>query len=163
MRSLRSILTLAMLLLLGTGTTLRAQTASQTVTFRVNPISEIAVSGSPAPIVVDAPRAKSPSSVAMMGGTSYAITTNEGNQKISAALDRPMPNGVQLAVSLGAPAGGASRGAVLLGTRAAEVVSAIPAGAASALPINYTLSATPAARQGAAGTRIVTYTIAAGL
>jgi hypothetical protein len=139
-----------------------AQSATQTVTFRVNPISEIAVSGAPAPIVVDAPRAGAETS-ALMGGTSYAITTNEGNQKITASLDRPMPNGVTLAVSLEAPAGGASHGQVALGTRASDVVTSIPAGAGRGLPIVYTLSATNSARQGAFGTRIVTYTVAAGL
>jgi hypothetical protein len=139
-----------------------AQSANQVVTFRVNPISEIAVSGAPMPIVVDAPRAGVETS-AMVGGTSYAITTNEGNQKISAALDRPMPDGVTLAVSLGAPDGGASRGLVPLGTRASDVVTAIPAGAGHGLPIVFALSATKVARRGASGTRIVTYTISAGL
>ena len=140
-----------------------AQTATQVVTFRVNPISEIAVSGSPAPITVDAPRGSSERSSAVMGGTSYAITTNEGNQKISVALDRAMPNGVSLAVALGAPQGSASTGSVMIGTHAADVVTQIPAGAARGLPIVYTLSATPVARQGASGTRVVTYTISAGL
>jgi hypothetical protein len=140
----------------------RAQSATQIVTFRVNPISEIAVSGSPAPIAVDAPRGSATSS-ATMGGTSYAITTNEGNQKISVALDRMMPNGVSLAVALGAPEGGASTGSVAIGTRATDVVTHIPEGAARGLPIVYTLSASSAARRGASGTRIVTYTISAGL
>ena len=140
----------------------QAQTATQTVTFRVNAISEIAVSGSPAPMVMDAPRGGGETNVTM-GGTSYAITTNEGNQKIVVALDRAMPTGVSLAVLLGAPSGGASHGSVALSTRATDAVSSIPAGSARALPIVYTLSATDAARQGASGTRIVTYTIAAGL
>jgi hypothetical protein len=162
MRALDSISTAAIVLLLGTSAA-HAQTAMQTVTFRVNAISEIAVSGSPAPITVDAPRTGSPLTSATVGGTSYAITTNEGNQKISVALDHAMPNGVSLAVALGAPEGSASRGSVSLGTRAADVVTQIPSGSARGLPIVYTLNATPAARQGASGTRIVTYTISAGL
>ena len=140
----------------------KAQTAYQTVTFRVNPISEIAVSGSPAPIVIDAPRGAAETR-AQMPGTSYAITTNEGHQKITVALDRAMPAGVALAVSLGAPSGATSRGSVPLGTQAVDAVTAIPVGSGRALPIVYTLSATSAARQGAAGTRLVTYTVTAGL
>ncbi|MEO8560637.1 MAG: hypothetical protein ABI601_01090 [bacterium] len=140
-----------------------AQTATQTVTFRVNPISEIAISGAPAPIVVDAPRTSETRTHATMGGTSYAITTNEENQKIVAALDQPMPNGVQLAVALGAPRGARSRGDVELSTRAVDVVTSIQPGASRALPITYTLSASDVARRGATGTRIVTYTVTSGL
>ena len=163
MRALGSISTAAAMVLCLDISAAGAQSATQVVSFRVNPISEIVMSGSPAPITVDAPRSGSQPTSATMGGTSYAITTNEGNQKISAALDRSMPNGVSLAVALGAPDGGASRGSVALGTRAADLVTQIPPGAARGLPIVYTLNATPAARQGASGTRIVTYTISAGL
>jgi hypothetical protein len=163
MRALRSISTAAAMMILSSAGSAAAQSATQTVTFRVNPISEIAISGSPAPIVVDAPRTSETRSRASMGGTSYAITTNEGNQKISAALDRPMPEGVELVVALGAPSGATSRGVVALSTRAADVVTSIPPGAARELPITYTLSASDVARRGAAGTRIVTYTVTSGL
>lgn len=163
MRALRSISATAAVMLLSSVGSAGAQTATQTVTFRVNPISEIAISGSPAPIVVDAPRTSGTRSRASMGGTSYAITTNEENQKIVAALDQPMPNGVQLVVALAAPSGARSRGDVALSTRAADVVTSIQPGAARALPITYTLSASDVARRGAAGTRIVTYTVTSGL
>jgi hypothetical protein len=162
MRALDSISTAVAMVLLA-GATAGAQSATQVVSFRVNPISEIAISGSPAPLVVDAPRSSQQSATTTMGGTSYAITANEGNQRISAALNEPMPNGVSLAVSLDAPAGGASRGITALGTSARDVVTGIPAVAARGLPIVYTLNATSSARQGAAGTRIVTYTVTAGL
>ncbi|HEV7991519.1 MAG TPA: hypothetical protein VGP25_06810 [Gemmatimonadaceae bacterium] len=164
MRALRSISAAATVMLLSSvGSAAAQQMATQTVTFRVNPISELAISGSPAPIVVDAPRTSERRSYASVGGTSYAITTNEENQKISAALDHPMPNGVELVVALGAPSGATSKGVVTLSTHAADVVTSIPPGAARALPITYTLSASDLARRGASGTRIITYTVTSGL
>jgi hypothetical protein len=138
-----------------------AQTATQTVTFRVVPISRIAISAPVGPIVVSTASAGSAPTSASMGGTTYAISTNEVNQKISAALDAPMPNGVSLAVSLAAPAGAASIGATTLSTASADVVTGISTVSAASLPIVYTLSASASAPV-APGTRTVTFTIAAG-
>lgn len=138
-----------------------AQTATQTVTFSVVPMSRVAVSGNAGPITVSTANAGSAPTSATMGGSSYAITTNESNQKISAALDTPMPSGVSLAVSLSAPAGAASAGVKTLTTASADVVTGISTVSAAALPITYTLSATATAPV-APGTRTVTFTIAAG-
>lgn len=139
----------------------RAQTATQSVSFSVVPISRVAVSGTLAPIVVRTANAGSAPTSASMGGTSYAITTNEANQKISAALDAPMPSGVSLAVSLAAPSGAASAGSMTLSTASSTVVTGITGVSATSLPIVYTLSASSTAVV-APGTRTVTYTIAAG-
>ena len=87
------------------GHSLQAQTATQTVTFRVIPISRVSVSGAAAPVTVNSAVAGSAPTSAAVGGSSYAITTNETNQKISAALDQALPSGVSLAVTLAAPAG----------------------------------------------------------
>ena len=162
MRFTRQMVALAGILGLALGTeTLQAQTATQTVTFSVVPVSRIAVSGTAGPIVVATATPGSPPTSASMGGTSYAITTNETNQKISAALDAPMPAGVSLAVALGAPSGASSTGSMTLTTAASDVVTGISSVSATALPIVYTLSATATAPV-APGTRTVTYTIAAG-
>jgi hypothetical protein len=139
----------------------QAQTATQTVTFRVVPISRIAVSAPAGPIVVSTANPGSAPTSASMGGTSYAISTNETNQKITAALDAPMPNGVSLAISLAAPAGAASVGSTTLSTASADVVTGISTVSAASLPIVYTLSAASNASV-APGTRTVTFTIAAG-
>ena len=82
---------------------LLAQTATQTVTFSVMPTSRTIVSGTARPIIVRTTTAGRVPISASDGGSSYAITTNESNQKISASLDAPMPHGVVLAVSLAAP------------------------------------------------------------
>jgi hypothetical protein len=140
---------------------LQAQTATQAVGFRVVPISRAIVSGPAGPLVVSTAIAGSAPTSASMGGTSYAITTNESNQKISAALDAPMPSGVSLAVALAPPAGAASIGSIPLGTTSSDLVTGISAVNAVALPIVYTLSATATAPI-APGTRTVTFTIMAG-
>ena len=162
MRFKRQLTALAGVLALGIGLEgAQAQTATQTVTFSVVPLSRVAVSGPMGPIVVSAASAGSAPTSATMGGTTYAITTNESNQKISAALDQPMPPGVSLAVALAAPSGAASAGSTTLGTASADVVTGIFAVNASSLAIVYRLSATATAPV-APGTRTVTFTISAG-
>jgi hypothetical protein len=138
-----------------------AQIATQTVTFSVVSMSRAAVSGTVSPIMVRSVRADRAPTSASVGGTTYAITTNEANQKIAASLDQPMPTGVSLAVALAAPAGAASRGTTNLGTASADVVTGITGVNATALPIVYTLSASSA--PAAPSTRVVTFTITAGL
>ena len=147
-------------LTLGAGR-LQAQTATHAVTFSVVPMSRMGLSKSAASLVVKAAIAGRAPTNASVGGSSYAITTNETNQKITAALDLPMPTGLSLSVMLGAPAGAASAGARTLGSSATDVVTGISAVSASALPITYAMSATSAASS-ASGTRTVTYTITSG-
>ncbi|MEO8335278.1 MAG: hypothetical protein ABI664_09905 [bacterium] len=162
MRIIQRIVVMAGVLVLGSAfENAGAQTATQTVTFSVVAINRVAVSGSAGPLVVTTANPGAAPTSATMGGTSYGITTNEINQKISAAIDSPMPSGMTLAVALAAPAGAASRGTMTLGTASADVVTGISAVNASALPITYTLSASATAPV-APGSRTVTFTIAAG-
>ena len=140
---------------------LSAQTATQTVTFSVVSISRAAVSGLVSPLIMRPAVAGRKSTSGSVGGSTFAIATNEANQKIAASLDMPMPTGVSLAVSLAAPAGGASLGSTNLGIAAADLVTGVPAGNA-ALPITYLLNAKNDAPR-PAGNRVVTYTIMSGL
>jgi hypothetical protein len=138
------------------------QTATQIVHIQVLAVNQIGVSGAPAPLVISSAAAGSaPTSVTANGG-SYAITTNEANKKITAALDAPLPPGVRLGVSLAAPQGAASAGDVSLGTSTADLVTGISSVAASALPITYRLSAEPDVYMPAPTTRTVTFTIVSG-
>ena len=109
--------------------------------------------------VVIASASASVRTTAAVAGSSYGITTNEVNQKITASLDAPLPRGVSLSVSLGAPAGAKSKGTKALGTASADVVTGITAVSASELPITYTLSGSAEK----CGPRVVTYTITSGL
>ena len=138
-----------------------AQTATQVVRIQVNAISQIGVSGSPSPLVISTATAgEAPTSVTSDGAT-YAITTNEANQKITASIDQALPAGIALEVQLGAPAGAASAGSVPLNTAAADLVTGITRTAAAALPITYRLRATSSAPLGQA-VRTVTFTIVSG-
>jgi len=140
----------------------RAQTATQVVTFSVVPINRVAVTGAPAPLVINSAVAgQTPTSVSAAGGT-YAVTTNESNKKITASVDQALPAGVSLEVSLGAPDGAASPGNVALGTAANDVVTGISSINAAALPITYRLTASPTAQVSGAATRTVTFTIVSG-
>ena len=138
-----------------------AQTATQTVQFQVNAVSQIAVSGNPSPLAITTATAGSGLTSSTSTGASYAITTNEANQKITASLDQTMPAGVTLEVQLAAPAGASSTGSVSLGTASADLVTGISATAASALPITYRLSAGTQVQLGPTA-RTVTFTIVSG-
>lgn len=139
----------------------RAQTATQTVQFQVNAVNQIAVSGNPTPLAITTATAGSALTSVTSTGTSYAITTNETNQKITASLDQGLPAGVTLEVSLGAPAGAVSAGSVSLGTAGTDLVTGISATASSSLPITYRLNATPQVQMGPTA-RTVTFTIVSG-
>ena len=139
-----------------------AQTATQMVRFQVNAINQVAVSASPAPLVINSAAAGSAPTSITGTGTSYAVTTNETNQKITASIDQALPSGVTLEVTLAAPTGASSAGAVPLTTSGADVVTGISSSSASALPITYRLSATPTVQMGAPASRVVTFTIVSG-
>ncbi|HEX8392850.1 MAG TPA: hypothetical protein VF665_10880 [Longimicrobium sp.] len=137
-----------------------AQTATQTVSYEVSAVNEIAVSGSPS-LVISAATPGSGLTSATASGT-YAITTNETGRKITASLDSNMPSGVTLSVNMAAPSGATSAGAVNLSTTAMDVVTGVSTVNQSGLSISYGLSATVAAGVVQAGNRTVTYTITAG-
>ncbi|MBB4635439.1 hypothetical protein [Longimicrobium terrae] len=137
-----------------------AQTATQTVSYEVSAVNEISVSGSPS-LVISAATAGSGLTSASASGT-YAITTNETDRKITAEIDSDMPSGVTLSVSLAAPSGATSAGAVTLSSTAVDVVTGVSTVNQSGLNITYGLSATVSAGVVSAGNRTVTYTITAG-
>lgn len=143
------------------GKFVQAQSATQTVTFSVVSSSQASIGSVAAPMTIRSASANTASSNASVAGSSYAITTNESNQKISAALNEPMPSGLSLAVSLSPPAGALSRGPTRLGATAADVVTGISGANAPSLPLVYTLTAAIAPDR--SSHRIVTYTVTAGL
>jgi hypothetical protein len=138
-----------------------AQTATQVVRFEVNAINQIGVSGAPAPLVINSATAGAAPASVTAGGTSYAVTTNESNKKITASVNQALPAGVTLEVQLAAPSGASSADYVQLGTSSADVVTGISSTTASSLPITYRLSATPTVQMSAQA-RTVTFTIVSG-
>ncbi|OJU80004.1 MAG: hypothetical protein BGO10_06855 [Chlamydia sp. 32-24] len=139
-----------------------ATTATATVTYTIGAISAITVSGNPGPLNVNAAVAGSPPSSATDSTTTYSVTTNGTNMKITGSVGAALPTGVSLAVTLAAPSGATSAGAVNLTTTAQNLVTGLTGVAASALGITYALTATAAAVPVSGATAVVTYTIVQG-
>ncbi|MEW5928646.1 MAG: hypothetical protein AB1941_14355 [Gemmatimonadota bacterium] len=140
--------------------TAAAQTATQSVSYEVQAINQISVTGSPSLVISTATAGSAPTSASASG--SYAITTNETGKKITAQIDSDMPTGVTLTVSLAAPGAAASAGAVVLSTTPVDAVTGISTVSQSGLSVGYGLSATVAAGVVPAGSRTVTYTVTDG-
>ncbi|KPL00808.1 MAG: hypothetical protein AMJ91_03255 [candidate division Zixibacteria bacterium SM23_73_3] len=144
------------------GLALAANTAQQTVTFQVDAIDEVSVSGNPANLVVNTATAGSQPDDDTDNSTSWAVTTNGTNKKMTGDINVDMPANVTLQVNLTAPTGGSSAGDVSLSTTAADLVTTITQVAESGLTITYTLSATIDAGVVAQDTRTVTLTLTDG-
>lgn len=152
---------LATLSFLGAASAAQAQTATQNVTIQVNAISQIAITGgSPSLTITTATAGSNPTDAT--AAVSWAITTNQTNQKVTASINAAMPANVTLAVNLVAPTGATSANSQTLSTSAVDLVTGISTLAEGGLSATYTLSATPAAGVVASTTRTVTYTVTAG-
>ncbi len=138
-----------------------AQTATQTVTFQVDAINQIAFSGSPSLVINTATAGSAPTAATASG--SWAVTTNQTGAKITASIGSNMPAGLTLTASLAAPTSGSSVGAQSLSTTAVDLVTGISKLAEGSLGVTYSLSATPAAGVVSSTTRTVTYTITGGI
>ena len=134
---------------------------TQTVTFAVDAINQIALSGSPSLTISTATAGSQPTSATSTGAT-WAVTTNTTNAKVTAALDSDMPAGLTLKVNVAAPSVGTSAGAVALNAAGVDVVTGVTKVAESGLAVTYTLDATVAVGVVASGSRIVTYTVTGG-
>ncbi|MDQ2667888.1 MAG: hypothetical protein M3Z05_18015 [Gemmatimonadota bacterium] len=138
------------------------QTATQTVTFSVVSSTFVAIGNVAAPI---RPAMQSPDRTrtgATVAGSTYAIVTNEKNQKITASIDGVASGAASLAVAMGAPRGAASRGLTRLSTTPTDVVTGISGSDGVALPMRYQWNGSAAA-VAELRNRVVTYTITAGL
>jgi hypothetical protein len=145
---------------LGTVGVSSAQTANQTVTIVVADINMISVSSGSITMTINSATAGSNPDDATDTATTYAITTNGSAKKITAALGTAYASGISLALTLTAPTGGTSAGAITLTTSAQNLVTGIATLAESSLGISYTASATPsAASNGAGEAQTVTLTV----
>lgn len=138
-----------------------AQTATQSVTIAVNPINQIAFTGSPSLTITTATAGSNPTSVSDASAT-WAVTTNQTGAKITASIASALPAGITLSVALAAPTGGTSAGSQALGVTAVDLVTSITKLAQGGLGVTYTLGATAAAGVVASTSRVVTYTITGG-
>ena len=84
----RLIIAAAMALVLGLSSlALAGSTATQSVTYEVQEINEISVSGDPGSLIINTATAGSEPNDATDKSTTYAITTNGSNKKITGAID----------------------------------------------------------------------------
>jgi DNA-binding response OmpR family regulator len=150
------------LVLMAAAVSAKAQTATQTVTFQVDAINQVAVSGAPSLHITAAVAGGAPTTATSSGNT-WAVTTNQSGAKITASIGSAMPTGVTLSANLAAPAGATTGGLLALGTTAVDMVTSITKLNASSLALTYQLDATSAAGVISSTTRVVTYTITGGV
>ena len=134
---------------------------TQTVTFAVNAINQIAFVGAPSLTITTAVAGSAPTSVTDLTAT-WAVTTNQTGAKISASIPLAMTAGLTLSSSLSAPAGATSVGYLALGITSVDLVTGITKVAQGALGVSYKLDATAVAGVVVGGSRVVTYTISGG-
>lgn len=130
------------------------QTATQTVVLRVIAVSRASIQSAVAAVPLRS------SGAAVTTGT-YGIATSETNQKIIVSLDRPMPQGTSLSVTMAAPTGASALAGTTVGVSPADVVTGISVSASSGLPIIYSLQGS--ALHAKAERRVVTYTFTTGV
>lgn len=138
-------------------------TATQSVTYQVAAIDEISVSGNPSALIVNAATAGSQPNAASDATTTYSITTNGSNKKITGKIDTAMPANSSLKVTLTAPTGGTSAGQITLSASDQDLVTGIGIVAESGKTISYEFSATAAAGVISSASKTVTLTVADGL
>ena len=145
-----------------TGIAFAGNSTTQTVTFQVNAINEITVSGNPGSLIVNTATAGSEPDQVSDSSTTYNITTNGSNKKITGQLDSDMPSYTTLTVNLTAPSSGTSAGDVTLSAGAANLVTGINKKKGSSLGITYKFSATVDAGIVSSASRTATLTILDG-
>lgn len=157
-----TLFSLGALVALAAVNTASAQTATQTVTFQVSAINQIAVTGAPSLVINAAVAGSAPTSVTSAANT-WSVTTNQSGASITASIPSAMPAGLTLSANLAAPAGATSTGLTALGTTAVNVITGITKLNSAALSLTYQLDATAAAGVVSSATRVVTYTITGGV
>ena len=136
-----------------------AQTATQDVTVVVPEVESIAVGAGAVTLTFTTPTAGSAFTDATQT-SSYNITVNTEDNKITGLLDSDFATGITLSVKLAAPSGASSEDYVDLSTTAADLVTDVATVNATGLSIDYTASATSEALPNGPGeTNTVTFTI----
>jgi hypothetical protein len=160
--ALRRTLVALALLVAASPSVAHAQTATQTVTFAVSAINQVAFVGAPSLTITTAVAGSAPTSVTNAAST-WAVTTNQTGAKITATIPSNMPAGLTLSVNLAAPTGAASLAYQSLSTTAVDLVTGVTKVAQGGMTVTYKLDATPAAGVIASATRVVTFTITGGV
>jgi hypothetical protein len=122
---------------------------------------QLTISTSPSAMVINAAVAGLPPTPTTSTVTTYVIKGKKNKSYgITGRLNAVMPPGVTLTVTMTAPTGATSMGAVTLDATARDLVGNITNTANETEQITYVLSATAAAGVVTAQSRTVTFTIA---
>ena len=153
------ILALAALYL---GWAMAGNSVTQTLNFQIGSFNEIAVSGDPDRFVIDRLNPGPFRTEITDSSTTYSITTNGENRKITMQLDQNMPQNTDLKVTLTPPPGCQGNLEVPLSANAVDVITGISHKVAANLGITYKFGADSKAGTLAPTTRVVTITICNG-
>ncbi len=136
-----------------------ANSATQTVTFKVAEIDSISTSSDQVSLVINSATAGSDLLSVTDNSTTYSITTNGESRKITGSLSEDMPANTSLMINLAAPNGANSLGNVSLNKNPRDLVNGIRRIAADKKAITYTFTASVAAGVINDTTRKVTLTV----
>ena len=134
----------------------QANVASQQVTINVNEIAVISVVGNVSMTINAATAGQAPDAVT--AASTYHMTTNGSDKKITGELDVNMPTGLTLNTTMAAPTGATSEGKKSLSTSSVDLVKSITRVRGAGLALNYQAVATVDAEPDTV-VRTVTYTI----
>ncbi|MCX6120390.1 MAG: hypothetical protein NTX44_02070 [Ignavibacteriales bacterium] len=137
-----------------------SNTATQSVTLEVKPISKISVVGNPSQLIIKDEASGSNSTSISDENTKYSLSTNVGNMKIVASISDRMPAGTKLMIKL-ASSKAASVGSVDLSNAMTpvNVVTGISTGVETDQTISYTFAANADVTELPATSRMVTLTL----
>lgn len=139
--------------------TMAASSAVQIVSVPVATITSFTTSGNPSVLAINMAVPGFQPDNAVNAETTYNISTNESNKKITAMLNCNMPANTYLKIRLVAPNEAMSMGDVTLSTMPADLVTGISKVAESGKKITYTFSSTVAVGMIASGMRTVVLTV----
>jgi hypothetical protein len=120
------------------------------------------VSGNPPTLTINTATAGQQPDEVSDSSTTYSVTTNGSNKKITGALDSNMPQYTTLKANLAAPTGGTSAGDVTLSATSSNLVTGISTLAEQGKTITYKFSAQPEAGTSINDSRVVTFTLTDG-
>jgi hypothetical protein len=139
-------------------------TAYQSISYSIQPINEIWVSGNPPTLVISQAVAGEDPEDATDSSTTYTVATNEGGyvdpekpKRITGSINQAMPDHTKLIVNLEAPVNGYSEGDIELGVDSQNLVTGILS-PGDGLTITYKFKATAEAGT-LSGYRTVTFTL----
>ncbi len=154
---MKNLFTLTLVLFLSaTAVFAQSNKATHTVSVNVAEIAVISVSGDVSMRIATATAGQAPDPVSAK--SSYNVTTNGEDKKITAELDTDMPEGLTLNATMDAPEGATSAGKKALSKTAVDLVSKIEQVRGTGLGLTYEAVATVEADPDNV-TRTVTYTI----